>query len=77
MRLKNIVGDDVARIKAGERIAMKRWLGKHGGIDSIYIIRQNMDFLEAEVRKRGGNPETLRLKGRKMVVEAICKERGL
>ena len=77
MRLKSIVDVDVVRIRAGERIAMKRWLAKHGGIHVDTILQQKTGHLEAKVRKRGGDPEALRLKGRKMVVDAICKERGL
>ncbi len=77
MKLRNIAGTDAERIRSGERVVIKRWLAKHGGIDFGGIIRQDMNYLEAEVRKRGGDPEALRLKGRKMVVDAICKERGL
>ena len=75
--LKNMVGADAERIRSGERVTMKRWLAKHGGIDFDDITRQDTDYLEGEVRKRGGDPGALQRKGRKMVVDAICKERGL
>jgi len=77
--LKNMVGADAERIRAGERIAMRRWVAKHDRIAEYLVDNylQDTEYLVAAVRKLGGDPEALQRKGRKMVVDAICKERGL
>lgn len=73
--LKNMVSTDAKRIRSGERVILRRWLWKHGWHVS-YQAEQDVDYLMDEVRKYGGDPEKLRLKGQKMIVEMICKERG-
>lgn len=51
---------DVQRIRAGERVMLRRWLLRSGkDAKGIY----DMEILEGLVKERGGDPETLRKKG--------------
>ena len=75
--LTDLLTRDAFRIRAGERVAMRRWLAKEERIMEHSLDLFGTADLIRWVRKHGGDPEALRLKGRKWIVEAICKERRL
>jgi len=75
--LIDLLTRDAFRIRAGERVAMRRWIAEYERVTVPSLITFSTEDLMRWVRERGGDPEALRQKGRKMVVDAICKERGV
>ena len=66
-----------ARVQAGERAAMRRWLMKRKELFKTLSVvgmwDMSMEDLEAEVLKLNGKPEKLKAEGRKRVVDLIVK----
>jgi len=70
------------RVRAGERVAMRRWL-RRKGVDQCFFSFSSLaeaekieDEMEAEIIRLGGNPEEVRQFGRDCTVDALCKYRG-
>jgi len=63
------------RVQSGERAAMRRWLAWDDMIsetcENLRIL--DMATLEVLIRERGGDPEKIKTKGRKRVVDKLLR----